>query len=136
MHYLNEDKRLDGWVPEHSLRPAEPNEIEQDEPRGRKRKRAGSVPPHFFSSNTAKSKANGINGADVGYSIDATLDNGADALDPYTGNDCDSDDSDVNEHRLLTAKRNFDRATFRNWSIKTWCVCLPLRKCVRAYCEP
>ncbi|KZV95624.1 acyl-CoA N-acyltransferase [Exidia glandulosa HHB12029] len=114
VHYINQDKRLDEWLPEHALRPAEPHELEQDEPRGRKRKRAGSVPPHVFGSSIAQLKANGgANGAiESGYASDTLNGGGAD--------DVDSDDSDVNEHRLITAKRNFDHATFRDQLIKTW----------------
>lgn len=123
VHYVNQDKRLDEWVPERALRPAEPHELEHDEPRGRKRKRAGSVPPHVFGSTAAKSKANGAgagaNGA--GYSSDAPAEPDAGGHG-HGHDDVDSDDSDVNEHRLLTAKRNFEHANFRDQAIKTWCV--------------
>lgn len=32
---------------------------------------------------------------------------------------------DIQHHKQITAKRNFDRVTFGRWQIKTWCVSQP-----------
>ncbi|EJD55240.1 hypothetical protein AURDEDRAFT_179022 [Auricularia subglabra TFB-10046 SS5] len=118
VHYANTDKRLDEWVPEAAVRPAEPHEVEQPVLRGRKRKRAGSVPPHAFATST-RAQSVAPNGAP--YSIDAPDDElEPGPADAYAGQDADSDDSDVNEHRLITSKRNFDKVIYGQYIMRTW----------------
>jgi hypothetical protein len=52
--------------------------------------------------------------------------NGAETQ-PTQPRELTEEEYDIQQHRKLFSKRNFDKVVFGQWQIKTWCVCARLR---------
>lgn len=133
VHYLNTDKRLDEWVPETSIRLLDddastngvngtngvtepPSSATPSEPttRSRKRKRAVAAPDEEPLAE------GGLAPPDVGVSLQGRhmVTNPVAKANRRGGNT--SEDDDIAEHRMITARRNFELVNFGTWQIKTW----------------
>ena len=119
VHYAHTDKRLDEWVPETTVRvtststnghtPApgvadtttngapKPDGAQTNGTHHKKRKRSASV--------------DGAEGAD-----------GAEPRSASRGVKMSEEEYDIEHHKQITAKRNFDKVIFGRWQIRTWCV--------------
>lgn len=127
VHYLNTDKRLDEWITDELIRPATEHEariaIMGPSPsttngiQTRKRKRDSDAaqlsPTTRRVSNAATTQPDTIK--EEGTS------NGAKAQ-PIQPRELTEEEYDIQQHRKLFSKRNFDRVVFGQWQIKTWCV--------------
>ncbi|KZS90340.1 acyl-CoA N-acyltransferase [Sistotremastrum niveocremeum HHB9708] len=135
VHYLNTDKRLDEWIPEDSIRlldatastngingtngttdPPPSTATSETQTRGRKRKRGGVAP-----SDEPPPSEGGLAPPDVGVSLQGRhmVTNPLAVASRKGGNT--SEDEDIAEHRMITARRNFERVFFGpKWRIKTW----------------
>lgn len=128
VHYVNTDKRLDEWVAQRDVRPVGPHEaaVATTSGVGRKRKR-GNAKAHA----NANSNANGEGSASrrgSPSSRDSRLGSGSGSAQPEMQNADVSasviteEEYDIEHHKQITAKRNFDKVIFGRWQIKTWCV--------------
>jgi histone acetyltransferase MYST1 len=95
VHYVNQDKRMDEWIPEVDFMPSA-----TDTHHSRKRKRSsqhdsdeGSPTPDEFSA-----EENGVERTMV----------------------VSEEDYDFEHHKQITAQRNFDKVQFGDWLIRTW----------------
>ncbi|KAI0075907.1 acyl-CoA N-acyltransferase [Panus rudis PR-1116 ss-1] len=116
VHYANTDKRLDEWVPESSvhLAPSEAGDQEYDmadatgssiSATSRKRKR-GSVDRDVSGT----PRAGSVEGSSAG-----------DTQPQQTqGVTITEEEYDIEHHKQITARRNFDKVIFGKWQIKTW----------------
>lgn len=102
VHYLNTDKRLDEWVPASTVRPLSP----PASPTPPRKRRRTSVPVPAPASDPPKLPA-----------IAAPLAEEQAAVEVLT-----EEQFDIQHHRQITARRNFDKVNFGTWQIKTWCV--------------
>ncbi|KAI0063101.1 acyl-CoA N-acyltransferase [Artomyces pyxidatus] len=96
VHYIDTDKRLDEWVPDTSVRALSPSPSPR--PASRKRRRTTS-PTRAAAPDDASTHA------------------------PETKRPAptvDSEEFDIQHHRQITARRNFDKVNFGHWQIKTW----------------
>lgn len=109
VHYNNTDKRMDEWVPESSVRPVGPDDRPEPETSSsRKRKRASVAP-----------EASGSRGASEDRS--SVLRDGSVATPGESGGvTVTEEEYDIEHHKQITAKRNFDKVIFGKWQIKTW----------------
>lgn len=113
VHYINTDKRLDEWISEDLVRPANEHEAEKAMPStpSRKRKRASeSLPP---ASDSEKQPAPEADIEVEQYSL-------------AQPRELTEEEFDLQQHKQLTVKRNFDKVIFGTWQIKTWCVYIML----------
>ncbi|KAL4244209.1 MYST (SAS/MOZ) family protein [Abortiporus biennis] len=109
VHYINTDKRLDEWVPESIVRQAEPHETATAETNGTSRKR---------KRNPLERELLGVRAdAEVGSGSKSGL--GGDSKDEE-GTMITEEEYDIEHHKQITAKRNFDKVNFGKWQIKTW----------------
>ena len=125
VHYLNTDKRLDEWVSDELIRPATEHEAKiaimgpssstTNGIQTRKRKRdfdaAQSSPRRVSNAATTQP--------------DATREDGAfnsAQTQPTQPRELTEEEYDIQQHRKLFSKRNFDRVVFGQWQIKTWWV--------------
>ncbi|KAI0358830.1 acyl-CoA N-acyltransferase [Trametes cingulata] len=107
VHYVNTDKRLDEWVPARDVRPAGDHEVDMaSNGTSRKRKRG----PVEAEGSTRRSGSPSQPGADAG-SVKLE-DTGTAAIT--------EEEYDIQHHKQITAKRNFDKVIFGRWQIKTW----------------
>jgi histone acetyltransferase HTATIP/histone acetyltransferase MYST1 len=127
VHYLNTDKRLDEWVLDELVRPATEHEARAATTgpstpttngiQTRKRKRGSDTaqpPPNTRRvSNTANAQPDTVK--------EENTPNGAETQ-PTQPRELTEDEYDIQQHRKLFSKRNFDKVVFGHWQIKTWCV--------------
>ncbi|KAI0089918.1 acyl-CoA N-acyltransferase [Irpex rosettiformis] len=98
VHYANTDKRLDEWVLESSVRLADVK---------------GSVSEsHLRTNGAAVAKKRKRSISPVGQGTD----------DEETAREVkmSEEEYDIEHHKQITAKRNFDKVNFGKWQIKTW----------------
>lgn len=108
VHYVNMDKRLDEWIPTSAVRPSTSHEATMtSNGTTRKRKRGSTNGENSASANGMASP--GPSDARAGS---ASQDPGA---QPIT-----EEEYDIEHHKQITAKRNFDQVIFGRWQIKTW----------------
>ena len=136
VHYVNTDKRLDEWVAQRDVRPAGTHEADAATTSGgtsRKRKRGSA-------NAIANANVNGEGSASASRrgspsSHDSRLGSTSGSAQPEMQNaDADAgratasviteEEYDIEHHKQITAKRNFDKVIFGRWQIKTWCVLL------------
>lgn len=108
VHYSGTDKRLDEWVPEStvSARNGHGSSEGKSGANGattKKRKRSKSTDGAVASTSAVPSPG-GADGAN----------------DAKTLRMMSEEEYDIEHHKQITARRNFDRVTFGRWSIKTW----------------
>ncbi|KAI0369899.1 acyl-CoA N-acyltransferase [Pilatotrama ljubarskyi] len=107
VHYVNTDKRLDEWVPARDVRPAGNHEVDMaSNGTSRKRKRGSAE----REGSTRRAGSPGQPVPDAG-SV-KTEDTGAAMIT--------EEEYDIQHHKQITAKRNFDKVIFGRWQIKTW----------------
>ncbi|OSD05690.1 acyl-CoA N-acyltransferase [Trametes coccinea BRFM310] len=111
VHYVNTDKRMDEWVSQRDVKPAATHEAEaaSNGISGRKRKRESvegelaklpnGSPSH---SETKPQHAGSAQPEDSGAAV------------------VTEEEYDIQHHKQITAKRNFDKVVFGRWQIKTW----------------
>ena len=126
VHYLNTDKRLDEWVSEQLIRPATehearttamgPSSSTTNGIQTRKRKRG---PDTAQPSSSARRVSNAAN-TQPDTPAEGTS-NGA-GVQPTQPRELTEEEYDIQQHRKLFSKRNFDKVVFGQWQIKTWCV--------------
>ena len=126
VHYLNTDKRLDEWVSDELIRPATgheakiaimgPSSSTTNGIQTRKRKRdsdaAQPSPTTRRVSNATTTKPSTAGEEDAS--------NGAETQ-PTQPRELTEEEYDIQQHRKLFSKRNFDKVVFGQWQIKTWC---------------
>lgn len=127
MHYLNTDKRLDEWVSEELIRAATdheartaamgPSSSTTNGIQTRKRKRGSDAAQP--SSTTRRVSDAAKTQPDTAREEDSS--NGAETQ-PAQLRELTEEEYDIQQHRKLFSKRNFDRVVFGQWQIKTWCV--------------
>lgn len=123
VHYLNTDKRLDEWVSEELIRPATeheagpttmgPSSSTTNGIQTRKRKRGSE------SSSAARRVSNAANAQPATPAEEATNGTGTQQTQLR---ELTEEEYDIQQHRKLFSKRNFDKVVFGQWQIKTWCV--------------
>jgi hypothetical protein len=138
VHYLNTDKRLDEWVSEELVRPATeheagttamgPSSSTTNGIQTRKRKR-GSDTVH--PSSTTRRVSNAAN-TQPDTPREEGISNGTETQ-PTQPRELTEEEYDIQQHRKLFSKRNFDKVVFGQWQIKTWCVCACLRSTLRVH---
>ncbi|TFK86527.1 acyl-CoA N-acyltransferase [Polyporus arcularius HHB13444] len=118
VHYVNTDKRLDEWVAERDVRPVGGHEAEvaaNGQSNGattRKRKRGSTADvqsPRRGSPNRTNGDA--ASGSAQPEDPDATQANASVVTE---------EEYDIEHHKQITAKRNFDKVIFGKWQIRTW----------------
>lgn len=127
VHYLNTDKRLDEWVSEELIRPATEHEarttVMGPSPsttngiQTRKRKRGSDAAQ---PSPTTRRVSNAAN-TQPDTSTAGEVSNGA-GTQPNQPRELTEEEYDIQQHRKLFSKRNFDKVVFGQWQIKTWYV--------------
>ncbi|KAJ7198768.1 acyl-CoA N-acyltransferase [Mycena pura] len=97
VHYVNQDKRMDEWIPESDFMPT-------------------ATDSNLLSR---KRKRNSEHGSDDGFPTpDGELsadENGAERTMVVT-----EEEYDFEHHKKITAQRNFDKVHFGDWLIRTW----------------
>ncbi|KAJ6466999.1 acyl-CoA N-acyltransferase [Mycena sanguinolenta] len=99
VHYVNQDKRMDEWIPEVDFMPSA---TDSQHPRKRKRSQ----------------QAEGEGDSDEDSAPDAELsaeENGVERTMVIS-----EEDYDFEHHKQITAQRNFDKVHFGKWLIRTW----------------
>jgi histone acetyltransferase MYST1 len=110
VHYLNTDKRMDEWIPEGNLRPAS---TESNLPNGTSaetttRRTAGTKRKRGHQSVSPSPEDDTEDGHSAGpVQEEATI-------------TISEEDYDFEQHKRITAQRNFDKVHFGEWQIKTW----------------
>ena len=129
VHYLNTDKRLDEWVSEELVRPTTEHEAKtatigpSSTPsttngiQTRKRKRGPDAAQPTPTTRRVPNAAN--TQQDATKDGDASNGAGTQSTQPR---ELTEEEYDIQQHRKLFSKRNFDRVVFGQWQIKTWCV--------------
>jgi histone acetyltransferase MYST1 len=97
VHYADTDKRLDEWVPESTIRLTD---VKSSNPGPRIRTNGAGL--------TKKRKR----------STSSAVQDGEEAKEVKLS----EEEYDIEHHKQITAKRNFDKVNFGRWQIKTWCV--------------
>ena len=126
VHYLNTDKRLDEWVSEDLIRPAAEHEAgtsamgpissTTNGMQTRKRKRGSDVAQ---PSSTARRASNTASTRPDTPTRETPNGAGTQLTQPR---ELTEEEYDLQQHRKLFSKRNFDKVVFGQWQIKTWCV--------------
>ncbi|KZT68808.1 acyl-CoA N-acyltransferase [Daedalea quercina L-15889] len=107
VHYLNADKRLDEWLPQSAVRPSGSHEVTMASNGNARKRKRGSV-------SEGNSASPNVQPASPGHS---------DALAGSVGPEVQAiteEEYDIQHHKQITAKRNFDKVIFGRWEIKTW----------------
>ncbi|PIL30752.1 hypothetical protein GSI_06920 [Ganoderma sinense ZZ0214-1] len=138
VHYVNTDKRLDEWVAQRDVRPAATHEADVAATSGAGRKRKRGRPANAHAKAKAKANANAnANGEGSASrrgspsSRDSRLRSGSGSAQPEMQNASTDaarvsasviteEEYDIEHHKQITAKRNFDKVIFGRWQIKTW----------------
>ncbi|KAF9648528.1 acyl-CoA N-acyltransferase [Thelephora ganbajun] len=125
VHYLNTDKRLDEWISEELIRPAAehearttimgPSSSTTNGIQTRKRKRGSDAAQ---PSPTTRRVSGAVN-TQPGTPREEGIPNGAGAQ-PTLPRELTEEEYDIQQHRKLFSKRNFDKVVFGQWQIKTW----------------
>ncbi len=109
VHYLNTDKRMDEWIPEGNLRPAS---TESNLPNGTSaettRRTAGTKRKRGHQSVSPSPEDDAEDGPSAG------------PVQEETTITISEEDYDFEQHKRITAQRNFDKVHFGEWQIKTW----------------
>ncbi|RPD59449.1 acyl-CoA N-acyltransferase [Lentinus tigrinus ALCF2SS1-6] len=116
VHYVNTDKRLDEWVAERDVRPAGGHEAEvaaNGHSNGATRKRKRGSTDGQSSRRGSLVQANG----DAATGSEHPEDQDANRADTST---ITEEEYDIEHHKQITAKRNFDKVIFGKWQIRTW----------------
>ena len=122
VHYVNTDKRLDEWVAERDVRPAGGHAADATSNGATRKRKRGSVNGEGSSalrgspSRTQRDR-DPASGSAQPEDEDASRANASVITE---------EEYDIEHHKQITAKRNFDKVVFGRWQIKTWCV-FPLR---------
>ncbi|KAF7369002.1 Acyl-CoA N-acyltransferase [Mycena venus] len=95
VHYVNQDKRMDEWIPEVDFMPSA---TDSHHSRKRKRSRQGD--------------SDDESAPDVEFSAE---ENGGERTMVVS-----EEDYDFEHHKQITAQRNFDKVHFGDWLIRTW----------------
>ena len=98
VHYANTDKRLDEWVSERVVRVTHVKGPIQ------------SAPSHTNGTSNKRKRS-----ASVGEQAE---ENGDDVVGKELK--LSEEEYDIEHHKQITAKRNFDKVNFGKWQIKTW----------------
>ena len=112
MHYADTDKRLDEWIPESIIRllPSNANTPKASTPdassTSRKRKRPSVERDSALPEGSRASSELRVDGGEGGATSVAITE----------------EEYDIEHHKQITAKRNFDKVIFGRWQIKTWYV--------------
>lgn len=124
VHYVNTDKRMDEWVPEHLVRSLQ----------GQKQEPSGTSTSTAEASR-AISHVNGTKKRKRSSSVETSHDTkrvlnvpqlvpseigGVPADDDPRTLKMSEEEYDLEHHKQLTARRNFDKVIFGRWSIRTW----------------
>ncbi|KAG2023883.1 tat-interactive protein [Coprinopsis cinerea AmutBmut pab1-1] len=125
VHYIGEDKRLDAWVPESCCIPEQdprfPNDPEgSSTTAGRKRKRGHGGRDCSASPGHAEHDMNGHGSSEAGTSSqpnDYHLQLAAQQPEEVV---LTEEEYDLEQHKKITAKRNFEDVYFGDYKIKTW----------------
>jgi histone acetyltransferase HTATIP/histone acetyltransferase MYST1 len=127
VHYLNTDKRLDEWVSEELIRRTTEHEVKTATTgpsssttngiQTRKRKRGSDVAQPAPTTRRVADAAN----AQPDTAREEGSSNGAE-IQPIQPRELTEEEYDIQQHRKLFSKRNFDKVVFGQWQIKTWCV--------------
>ncbi|KAK7688061.1 hypothetical protein QCA50_008431 [Cerrena zonata] len=112
VHYADTDKRLDEWISESTIRllPSTtsnnntPSALTPDASGSRKRKR-GSIERDSIPEGSRASSELRADGGGEGASTSVVI---------------TEEEYDIEHHKQITAKRNFDKVIFGRWQIKTW----------------
>ncbi|KAJ8497123.1 hypothetical protein ONZ51_g655 [Trametes cubensis] len=111
VHYVNADKRLDEWVSERDVRPNtdthEDGVVSNGNGTSRKRKRGSTE-----GEGEGNSRRTGSPGR-----LDTQPPLKVEDLGPAA---ITEEEYDIQHHKQITAKRNFDKVIFGRWQIKTW----------------
>ncbi|KAJ7363754.1 acyl-CoA N-acyltransferase [Mycena albidolilacea] len=94
VHYVNQDKRMDEWIPETEFMPSA---TDSHHARKRKRSRQGDSEDESTPDDLS-AEENGVE-----RTMEVT-----------------EEDFDFEHHKKITAQRNFDKVHFGNWLIRTW----------------
>lgn len=115
MHYVNKDKRLDEWLPEGALQPSASHEATMTSNGSARKRKRGSV-EREKSAGAASKASPGPSDARPG------------SIGPGTSvpQSITEEEYDIQHHKQITAKRNFDKVVFGRWQIKTWSVFAPV----------
>lgn len=127
VHYLNTDKRLDEWVSEELVRPPTEHEARTASMgplssttngiQTRKRKRGSEAAQPSSAarrvSNAANTKPDTPGEGEISSGVETQ---------PTQPRELTEEEYDIQQHRKLFSKRNFDKVVFGQWQIKTWCV--------------
>ena len=116
VHYVQTDKRLDEWVAERDVRPAGGHEAEGTTSNGsaRKRKRRSTDGQNIQRGSPGQSRDGEPSGS-AGAEEDADEDGARANASVIT-----EEEYDIEHHKQITAKRNFDKVNFGKWQIRTW----------------
>ncbi|KAJ7021058.1 acyl-CoA N-acyltransferase [Mycena alexandri] len=98
VHYVNQDKRMDEWIPEADFMPSA-----TDHHHSRKRKRGSQHGDSDEGSPTPEGE------------LSAPEENGVERTMVIS-----EEDYDLEHHKQITAQRNFDKVHFGDWLIRTW----------------
>ena len=119
---MNTDKRLDEWVAERDVRRADAHE-EGAASNGatRKRKRGMANGEDSVSASASASRRGTPSRAQRGGRLGS---GSAQPDDPdakaASASVITEEEYDIEHHKQITAKRNFDKVIFGRWQIKTW----------------
>ncbi|KAI9065573.1 acyl-CoA N-acyltransferase, partial [Trametes sanguinea] len=117
VHYVNTDKRMDEWVSQRDVKPAGTHEAEaaSNGIAGRKRKRESleGEPSKLLNGSPSPSETKPQHAGSA-----QPEDSGAAVIT--------EEEYDIQHHKQITAKRNFDKVIFGRWQIKTWYVRSPV----------
>ena len=123
VHYVNADKRLDEWVSERDVRPNtdthEDGVVSNGNGTSRKRKRGSTE-----GQGEGNSRRTGSPGR-----LDTQPPLKVEDLGPAA---ITEEEYDIQHHKQITAKRNFDKVIFGRWQIKTWYVPFRWEPCIIA----
>lgn len=111
VHYAHADKRLDEWVLERSVRFV-----------GTKVSvKTSHVHPNGKTIKRKRSASTGEQAEEEGGGISKEL-------------KLSEEEYDIEHHKQITAKRNFDKVNFGKWQIKTWCAAFLVTPRVHSEC--
>ncbi|KAF8201047.1 acyl-CoA N-acyltransferase [Mycena galopus ATCC 62051] len=95
VHYVNQDKRMDEWIPEVDFMPSA---TDSHHSRKRKRSQQGDSDDESIPDGELWVEENGVERTMV----------------------VSEEDYDFEHHKQITAQRNFDKVHFGEWLIRTW----------------
>ena len=126
VHYVNTDKRMDEWVPE--IRVRIPDDVKAEPSNPALSSQNGSSLTVNINGTRKRKRSKSIEGT---HAHDARRTHGAQLLpseiggapvpedDPKTLK-MSEEEYDLEHHKKITARRNFDKVIFGKWAIRTW----------------